>query len=1144
MMSKLLKYFARMAVCTLLLAAYTVPVQALNKEFYADNSKLATGKWVKIAVKESGIYQITAEDIRSWGLGSDLSQIHVFGYGGKPLSQTMDGNYADDLPQIPVVRTNNQILFYAQGPTTWSKLSKTMVHVQTQNPYSEYGAYLVTNDSRFSDIDVKKATNNPASGDPVTTFTGRLYHEQDIINPGETGRKFLGENFASTRNQTFKFQLEDRVTGEPIYVYTVFGAKTANAGSTVACSYNGTQIPVTSGDMIDKSDDLSHTHYKESGSLKVINLDGTNDLSYTLDFSSSGTVYLARLDYITVNYQRQLRLNNGSLAFGYNEASSGSCYRLSGAGSATHVWDVTIPYAPLQLNAVAGGEGALTFSPESSGRREFIAFDESGTYSHPDFKGEVQNQNIHGEPTPDMIILAPSAYMEQANRVAMLHEDNDGFRVLVLDHEKVFNEFSSGTSDAMAYRRLCKMFYDRGATSDGHKLGYLLLFGSGSYDNRLIGTNAEVLNFPHLLTWQSYSSSNEDDSYTSDDYFGILDDGSSTDVNDKMSIAVGRMIVRNVTEARAVVNKLVKYVTNPIYGSWKNQVMFVADDENKGIHMEQSMDMIKIAKENGGENLMYNYVFIDAFNAVSEGGARTYPDARAKMFNLLNEGVMWWNYIGHSSTQNWTAEGLLKRSDVETNLFYKRLPVLYAATCEFCRFDNSVTSSGELVYTNPNGGAIAVICPPRLALITSNGALSNAVARQAFARDDNGRPRRIGDIMRLAKNALNAASSNHRRYFVFGDPAMRLAYPSSTAKIKTINGKPVNSDDMPVFEARQTIEFEGDIVDYKGELATNFNGSIVSTLFGAEESITTHGYGGGDGREITYEDRPNRLAISVDTVSGGHFNVRMIIPSEVNNDYENYRPAMISLYAYDSRDTLEANSANSDFYIYGYDDEVVADTIGPEIITMGLNTTTFADGSDVNESPLLLATVRDKSGVNFSNAGLGHSMTLTLDGTISYNDLISFYTPMFAQEGTLGSINYQLKDLPSGLHSLRLRVWDVFNNVSEKTITFNVVNGLAPEIADVYCAASSVETAFYVKHNRPDAVVSITIEVYDLMGRLVWSSTQSGRSDMYTSTPVTWDLIDTGGRRVPRGIYVYRATITTDGIKEATKAKKLAVPGE
>ena len=224
----------------------------------------------------------------------------------------------------------------------------------------------------------------------------------------------------------------------------------------------------------------------------------------------------------------------------------------------------------------------------------------------------------------------------------------------------------------------------------------------------------------------------------------------------------------------------------------------------------------------------------------------------------------------------------------------------------------------------------------------------------------------------------------------------------------------------------------------------------------------------------------------------------------------------------------------------------MTDTIGPDIIVMGLNTETFANGSDVNESPLLLATVSDESGVNFSSAGVGHSMTLILDGTISYNDLISYYTPMFAEEGTLGSISYQLNDLTQGLHNLRLRVWDVFNNVSEKTITFNVVNGLAPDIADVYCVGNpaSVETSFYVKHNRPDAVVSVTIEVFDLMGRRVWSATQSGRSDMYTSTPITWNLIDSGGHRVQRGIYVYRATISTDGVKEATKAKKLAVTSE
>ena len=1148
MMSKLMKYFARMVMCGLLIAACAMPAGAYDKSFYAENSKLASGKWVKISVKESGIYQITAEDIRSWGLGTDLSQIHIFGYGGAPLSQKMDENYADDLPQMPLVRTEGRILFYAQGPTTWKRLSKSFEQVQEQHPYANSGAYLVTNDSRFNDIEIPKAANSPAGGTPVTTFTGRLYHEQEIDNPGETGRRFLGESFATTKSQTFKFTLDDRVEGEPVTVYTSFAAKTGSSYSTVTCSYNGTQLPVTDGDLIARTTDLTHTHFFETtGCLKTFDLEGTNDLNYTISYSSSGTIYMARLDYITVNYMRSLRLRNGSLAFGYHEASSDKKYRLAGTGSTTRVWDVTVPYAPMQLNAVADGDNGLAFSPAISGRREFVAFEESGTYSHPDYIGEVSNQNIHGEPTPDMIILAPSAYLEQAGRVAALHEDYDNFRVLVLDHEKVFNEFSSGTRDAMAYRRLCKMFYDRGASSDGHKFGYLLLFGGGSYDNRLVGTNASVLNFPHLLTWQSVRSDDENNSYTSDDFFGILDDESSMGVNEKMNVSVGRMIVRNVSEARAVVNKLEKYMSKPIYGSWKNQVMLVADDENEGIHMIQSLAMDSIMRASGGADLVRNYVFIDAFNYVSEGGARTYPDARAKMFNRLNEGTLWWNYIGHSSTQNWTAEGLLKRADVETNLFYKRLPVLYAATCEFCRFDNSVTSSGELVFTNPNGGAIAVICPPRLALIQSNGALSNAMARFIFSRDEKGRPQRIGDILRLAKKELNASTDNHRRYFVFGDPAMRLAYAPYTAQVKTINGKPVDSNNMPVFKAREQVEFAGDILDFSGQVATNFNGSIVSTLYGSQESITTHGYGGAEeGRQVTYLDRPNRLAINVDSVNGGHFTVRVIIPSEVNNEYDNYSPSMINLYAYDSRDTLEAKGANSDFYIYGYEDDEVTDTIGPTIITMGLNDETFVNGSDVNESPLLLATVSDDSGVNFSSAGIGHSMTLTLDGTISYNDLLSYYTPQFAEEGTLGSISYQLNDLATGPHTLRLRVWDVYNNVSDKTISFNVVKGLAPEIADVYCAANpaSVETSFYVKHNRPDAVVTVTIEVYDLMGRRVWSTTQSGRSDMYTSTPVTWDLTDAGGRRVPRGIYVYRATISTDGIKEATKAKKLAVAGE
>ena len=1142
-------YYTHLVVCIAVLAFSNAGMHALDKNYYAPASKLAEGKWVKIAVEESGIYQITADDVSNWGLGSDLSQIHVFGYGGAPLSETMLGdNYADDLPQVPVVRSGNRILFYAQGPTTWKRLSENFGHVQVQHPYANSGCYLITNDARFGDVDIAKANNSP-TGPLQSSYMERLYHEQEIINVGKTGRTFLGEDFAASPCQTFHFDLDGLVDGSMVMAYPVFAAKTTGAASTITYSYNGTQLQSLSSEVITPVYGSGHNiHFKIAKSLKAFTLDDTDKLSFQVDFSCPGTVNVARLDFITLNYERRLALKSGGLAFGLDKAGCDTIYQLAGCTGSTRVWDVTQPFALVQQNIVMT-DGIAVFSPATSGRREFIAFDESDTtYSHPMLVGEVANQNIHAQSTPDMIILAPAAYLEQAQRVAALHEQYDGFSVLVLDHAQVFNEFSSGTQDAMAYRRLCKMFYDRGVSEDGHRLQYLLLFGGGSYDNRLIGTDASLLNYPKLLTWQSEASSDEDYSITTDDFFAKLDDGSGINPTDAMNIAVGRMIVRSEDEASIAVDKLEKYITQPDYGYWKNRIIFVADDENRGAFMEQSNEMIETARANGGENMACNYVYIDAFDAVNEGGKRTYPDARDKMFSTLNEGVLWWNYNGHADPQNWTSEGLLTSSDVEHLLDYRHLPVLYASACECCRFDNASVSNGERIFLNAGGGAIAIICPARLAYLYSNRALNNAVARYIFAGDENGRPKRIGDIIRLAKNDVKMTDDNKLRFLVFGDPAMRLAYAPMTARIETINGKAVDAaaGEPFVFKGCESVEFGGKIIGLDGEVATGFDGTVISTLYGPEQSVTTHGYGM-DGKQVTYEDHPDRLAIKMDSVAHGEFTVRVIIPGEAGNEYGNYRPAFINLYAYDSRDNLEAKGSDSSFYIYGNEEEQVTDTIGPNIITMGLNDEDFVDGSDVGNAPLLLVTVADESGVDFSSAGSGHCMTLTLDGTTSYHDLVSYYTPLYTEQGTLGTISYPLRDLTHGLHSLSLRVWDVCNNVSEKTITFNVAAGGMPEIAtsrdiDIYSEYDGSEVTFYVRHNCHGAMVSVTIEVYDLMGRPVWKTTQTGGGGMFNTMPVTWNMTDGGGRRVQRGIYIYRAVITTDGVQMATKSKKLAVP--
>ena len=44
--------------------------------------------------------------------------------------------------------------------------------------------------------------------------------------------------------------------------------------------------------------------------------------------------------------------------------------------------------------------------------------------------------------------------------------------------------------------------------------------------------------------------------------------------------------------------------------------------------------------------------------------------------------------------------------------------------------------------------------------------------------------------------------------------------------------------------------------------------------------------------------------------------------------------------------------------------------------------------------------------------------------------------------------------------------------------------------------------------------------------------------------PVTWDLTDNAGRRVQRGIYVYRASIATDTTTYVSASRRIAVAGQ
>lgn len=1132
---------------------------ALDSSYYTIESKLASGNWVKIRVDESGIYAITESVARSWGF-SDISNLKIFGYGGAPISTTLNSSQIDDLPQVPTYRANGTIYFYAQGPTTWTySQSNAVQFVQNQHAYATAGYYFVSDRSDIEPLSVETVSTTLASTDsPVTTFTDRVYHEQELYSPGETGNYLLGEDFLYTSSRTFSFSIPGYVSGTNVNVLTTFAAAaTGSTSSRLTFQYNGNTLTSTTSDAIGTITS-DYYHCRLTSSTKQFTLTN-NSFDYTISFSNTGSIVsMARLNYITVNYTRELAMTGNDFPFRYY-GTSGTVLSLSGANSSTVIFDVTTANEPVIVSTTTV-DSDLRFTPSATGLREYRAFDtSSSSFPSPVSAGSVTNQNLHGDSIPDMIIITPSEFETQAERVASLHESMDSMRVLVLTPEVIYNEFSSGTPDVMAYRKLAKMFYDRGTDTQGHKLQYLLLFGRSSYDNRQITSDVQNDSYPRLLQWENNVGDYDNSSYTTDDILVTLDDGTSeSNMGDPryggMSIAVGRMPVKSVSEAKTVVDKLYSYVEGD-YGSWKNNVLMVADDGDSGTHMKQSDAALECMRNNGGNDYVYTHVFLDAYNQVTDGSGNYYPDARKKMFQKLDEGVLMLHYIGHGNTVSWTHDGLLTYSDINS-MYLNHYPLIYTATCEFSRVDANSVSGGELLYLNSRGGAIALFSTTRPTYISENEVMSTSFGNYLFKRDDQNRFLPIGEVIRQTKNAATYSSStnntNKLRYILIGDPAMRLAYPTYNVQLETINGEAVSDDNMPEFKARQTITLKGTVYTPSGEKATNFNGTIQPTLYDAEQSIVTKGNKASNEDDTidpyVYYERSNRLAVVKDSIVNGEFSVRVTIPSEIlyPESYENYSPALVNFYA-NSSDGLEANGSNEQFYIYGYDETVENDTIGPDITKFVLNTESFSDGDNVNESPLVIASFYDESGINLSTSGIGHQMTLLLDGTTLYSDVSTYYTPDVSDGTTMGgTINYPLEDLTAGNHTLRLKVWDTFSNSSEKTISFNVVTGLAPEIYDVYTTNSPAytEANFYITHDRPDATITVRLSIYNLLGQEIWTTSETGKSDMFTSFPITWDLTDSGGSRVPRGIYLYRASISTDGEQETTKSKRIAVAGE
>jgi len=1045
-------------------------------DIYAEHSLLASGKWAKIRVSSSGVYQLTDATVRQAGF-SNINKVKIYGYGGNLQNEALYANdlaRTDDLKEVPQCVVGGKHLFYAKGPVSWTSNSST---VRRRNPYSDYGYYFIT-----------QSDEEPATVDSAT-FVSSFYPSPDDYHS----------------------------------LYEVDGYSWYNGGRNL---FDPTPISVGGSQQVV----ITNTTGSQKGRLTVnVSAGGTNQIRIQLNGKDIGTLNVPILDYCKAGQDSgtylldNLKVDGGKDTITIQNVS-GETARLDYVSMA---WEKAIPLPNL-----------------------------SGSHPAATYVKNIANQDLHADGQADLVIIIPASrtLLKQAQRLKEFHESHDGMRVNIVAADQLYNEFSSGTPDANAYRRYLRMLQDRAAT-EADMPKYLLLFGDCVWDNRMLTADCKRFDpDDFLLVYESENSFSETVCYAGDSWMGILAEGAGSDARRELQdVGVGRFPVTTVAEAKIMVDKTINYSKNQNGGAWQNTIMFMGDDGNDNIHM-QDVDSVANSVGRDYPNFLIKKVMWDAYTRESSATGNTYPEVSKIIRQQQANGALVMDYGGHGNATLISHESVLGLSDFSESRT-SNLPLWVTAACDIMPFDGVTETIGEAAVLNEKGGAVAFYGTARTVFTSANKYINHAFMKRVLSLQD-GKPIALGEAHRLAQNDVMLGTNryptptredpnktspeqdnteNHLQYSLLGDPALSLNLPTAQVVVDEIDGVAVGSGTMPTVKAGSVIKMKGHVAGVEG-----FNGVVTATVRDTQEEITCKlNNTSGDGAEVAFKylDRTKTLYHGSDSIRNSSFELTFAVPKDIN--YADGQ-GMINLYALNTDKTIRANGS-CDQFIVGGSAEAKNDSVGPSIYCY-LNSPSFVDGGNVNSTPYFVAEIKDKDGINAAGSGIGHDLQLVIDGdmakTYTLNNNFSYDFGTY----TSGSTFYSIPELEEGPHRLQFRAWDIQNNSSTAVLHFNVVKGLRPQLFNIGVTNNPARTSttFIISHDRMESNMDVVIELFDAAGRQMWRHAESGVSATGNYT-VDWDLSVDGGRPLQTGVYLYRVKVSSEGSSYVSKTKKLIV---
>ena len=1131
------------------LRAATASRGGQNPHVAVTRSALADGQWIRFAVPQEGIYRLTTAFLRdSLGVASpDLSRIQVYGNGGRTLPAITDAPRPADLVEVPTLVSGDALLFFGEGPSWWDFVPATggtaAAWQHDLSPFADAAHYFLRVDAPAPRRLAAEAFPGWADAERLATVTDRRFHERDRYNhPRDgsgSGLDWLGEEIqrggagltvlagATPPGVAGPVRYRARVASRTSQAITL----TMSQGTDVLASVAPSAVVTSASNISDLLSDRFVAVERAAGA----------DLGVTFRASGGAADGKSWLDWVEAVVERTATADAGVVRFATPGGRSGRFeIALQGFASAPEVWDVTTSGAVRRLGVQASG-GAFVVQVEAGDRpREIVAFDVAGRYvrSLPGRGTPVANQNLHGlGGFPAYVIVAHPDFAAQAERHAAYRRTRDGLETVVVTTEQVFNEFASGSTDMRAVRDYLKFLYDR-APDVARLPQFVLLFGDGHFDYRNIGT--EVPNF--VPVFETENMFNRTNSYTTDDYFGILADGDGTFANtfagtaERVQLGIGRLPVRTAGEAEDMVDKIQLYESPAARGEWRSRATYVGDDQlpntwDQDLHVQNADGTAQRAAATD-PSLTIQKIYTPTYPLVRPAGNNRRPAATEAVIRSINEGTLIWNYSGHGSPENLGDERYFTE-DVLARLDNPLRPTIFVtATCSFGKFDiDEEQSMAERVLLLPEGGGIAAFTTVRVVYTSSspndinNYGLNLELTQQMFTRERDGRPRRMGDILFRTKNTAVGASLNNRKFNLLGDPAMRIGLPerrivlSAPAEFRafdeaTVTGQILGADGLP--DAAYTGEVDVAVFDALriARLPPSPPPFVIPFYLPRGE----------------YTVQTDALYAGRASVRGGQFSATFRVPQDVS-----YSGLPAKVFAYAAGTATDASGASLAARVSATAGTRPDDGAGPAL-RLFLDDTTFVSGGLSRATPVFLARLSDASGINTVGAGVGHELLLTIDGDASTAVDVGRYYTGDLDTYRSGTVRYPLPRLAPGPHTARLTAWDAVNNSASAEVSFTVSDAEGLEVQNVfpYPNPTAGPTRFTFEHNQPAGTAArVQLRIFSLAGRVVRTidGDEALPGGVLTGglVQIPWDGRDDDSDRLATGIYLYRLRIEADG---------------